>query len=134
MIIEGILLNAIVGSVLPVVSDAIGSVIQRLTGGAGALPKNVDDVIKLQQAEIDHLKALQEMDAPGSTPISPWVANLRAAMRPALCVTGFLCALGVSFIPGISPDTIDYVQMIGTVTTTYIFGERFILGRKGLKQ
>jgi len=76
-----ILLTTLLPALVPAVSDGIRGVVSRLTGGAGAKPQNIDEVIKLMAAETEKLKALAQLDTPTGT-ISVWVGNIRALQRP----------------------------------------------------
>lgn len=130
MIFEGALVSAAVSAIIPAATDWISAIVNRFTGGAGALPKNVDELIKIRLSEIEHLKALVDLDKPYGE-ISSWVADLRAAFRPCIAIFSFIGAIIVNFIPEISTDARDYVFMIASSTTAYLYGERMYMGLKG---
>ena len=74
------ILSLVVPALIPALADGIRGVFGRITGGAGAMPQNMDERIKLMAAENERLKALAELDKP-TEKISPWVADLRASFR-----------------------------------------------------
>lgn len=127
---EPVIVSSILGALLPVASDAIGSIVQRLTGGAGGLSKNVDDVVKLKSADMEFLKAMAELDKPAPN-VSVWVADLRGSFRPIIAITAFIGGIITLFDPGIPEHVSDNIFQLATMTTTYLFGERFMMGIKG---
>lgn len=130
MVLEGALISAAVSAIIPAATDWISAIVNRLTGGAGALPKNVDELVKIRLSEIEHLKALVELDKPYGE-ISRWVADLRSAFRPCIAIFSFIGAVVINFIPGIPEASRDYAFMIASTTTAYLYGERMYLGLKG---
>jgi hypothetical protein len=74
------LLGLLIPALIPVVSDGLRGAFTWMTKGKGAEPANVDEVVKLMEADTNRLKALAELDHPEGT-ISPWVADLRASFR-----------------------------------------------------
>ena len=73
-------LALILPALIPVLSDGLRGVINRLTGGAGANPANVKEAIELLQAQAAHARAMAELDRPAGN-ISRWVSDLRASFR-----------------------------------------------------
>src|SRR3990172_1602583 len=74
------ILSLVVPALIPALADGLRGVFNRLTGGAGAKPQNVEEQIKLMAAENERLKAVAELDKPAEN-ISTWVADLRASFR-----------------------------------------------------
>lgn len=75
-----LLLTTVLPALLPAAVDGVRGIFTKMTGGAGAQPANVREVIELGRLEIDKLRALADLDRPASN-ISQWVADLRAAAR-----------------------------------------------------
>lgn len=112
---------AIGAALLPVLSDGVRGLFNKFTGGAGAKPANVEEVITLMKAETDRLTALAAID--NAEGVSTWVANVRALQRPvvSLCIiSGYVAA--VMFV-----DDNDIVNGLGgyaQMVTFYLFGDR----------
>lgn len=114
-------LEIVLPALIPVVTDAIRGVINRFSGGAGALPANVGEVIQLMQADTARLQALADIDRAGD--ISRWVANFRAIIRPGSAVaiiSAYLLAIAIKADPEIIAGLQDYAGMV----TFYFFGDR----------
>lgn len=105
---------------MPVGIEGIKQFIAKVSGGVRAT--TVDEQIKLDQNEIERLKALAALDNPGGVP-SQWVIDLRASSR----YIGALVTIGVGlttlYIP--MPET---VQMIGLQAANIAFG--FLFGTR----
>lgn len=115
------ILESVIPALLPVMGDGIRAVFNRFTGGAGAKPANVNEVIALMTAETDRLKALAEIDAAGN--VSTWVANIRALQRPVavmLIILGYLYSVAAAAPEHVVADMATYAQMV----TFYLFGDR----------
>jgi len=106
----------------PVISDVIRGVVGRFTGGAGAQPQNVDEAIKLMQAEAEKLKALADLDRPTGN-ISQWVADLRASFRYVAGGVVILAAVSTLVIE-VTPDVGDLVWQSANSVWAFLFGDR----------
>lgn len=118
------ILATVLPALIPAASDGIRSVINRVTGGAGAKPANVREAIELMAADTERLKVLAQLDAAGN--ISPWVANLRAMQRPALAT--WILAAYVAVLLGAgdaAASTVDQLQQLAGMVVFYLFGDRF---------
>ena len=128
------LLTLLLPAVLPAVMDGLRSLIGRFTGGAGARPQNVDEAIKLKQADIDMLKALAELDKPAGD-ISRWVADLRASFRYLAAAAIILGTLGLAALDAaggivVSPEILSgLLDMMGSVWA-FMFGDRLYFAMK----
>lgn len=115
--------TAIISALAPAVIDGIRSVIAKYTGTAGAAPQNLDEVIRLMEAENARFKLIAELDKPTDN-ISSWVANLRSSFR---YIAAILIILGTmaGFVENAEPML---------AVTSFLFGERFLLKFKSAIQ
>lgn|SRR3990167_263559 len=132
------LLPSLGASLVPVIADGFRSFIGWATGASGAQPQNVDEAIRLMQAQSDNLKVIAQLDTPVGN-IAPWVANLRASFRyisAAVIIAPFpLILTYVTVYP--TPDAIDLfnfysMNLVGPVFS-FMFGSRLLLQLKGGK-
>lgn len=116
------ILSLVVPALIPAVADGLRGVFNKLTGGAGAKPANVEEQIKLMAAENERLKALAELDKP-SEKISPWVADLRASFR---YVAGGLIILGAISTLFFNADLLvqDAIWNLAGSVFAFLFGDR----------
>jgi hypothetical protein len=117
------ILTALIPALLPAAADGLRGIFSRLTGGAGARPQNVGELIQVMHADTERLQAVAALDSPGG--ISQWVANIRALQRPAavvLVLAAYIYALAASdHLPAATLEGIaQYAQMV----TFYLFGDR----------
>jgi hypothetical protein len=127
------LLTLLLPALLPVFSDGVRGLINRLTGGAGAQPANVEEAIKLMGAETEKLKALAELDKPAGD-ISRWVTDLRASFRYLAAALIIIGTFGLTVAPSIGmPVDIEVLDtawnMMGSVFA-FMFGDRMYMGLK----
>lgn len=114
------IIETIVGALVPVGAEAVKQLITKFTGGVK--PATIAEQIQLDQSEIDRLKALAALDNPGGTP-SQWVIDLRASSR-------YIGALGVIAV-GISSVfmTLDAnIKQIALEAANIAFG--FLFGSR----
>lgn len=116
----------ILPALVPVLSDAIRGIVARLTGGAGAVPQNIDEKIRLMAAEVERIKALAALDAPSEN-ISTWVADLRGSFR-YLAVSGIVLATLGGVFAGIDPVALGMLLDMTGASMSFIIGERMYLG------
>ena len=126
MILESLLASVVAPAAMDLVKDLFGSV-GRWIGGVSP-----EDQIKIDQSNIDKMKALAELDNPHGTP-SQWVVDLRASFRyiaaPVIILVGsVLIAYGA--IEG-NADIVGMGSSLATMPFGFIFGERMWLGFKG---
>lgn len=129
------LLPTLISALVPVGADGIRSIFNWLTGGAGAQPTNVEEAVKLMEAETNRLKVVAELDKPVGNP-SQWVIDLRASFRyigAGLAIAPLpLIAAWAFYDP--SPAHFEMLQFYaGAVAGPpwgFIFGERMKLHLK----
>ena len=127
------LLSLLIPSLIPTIADALRGIVGKFTGGAGAAPQNVDEAIKMMNAETAKMQALAALDAPG-TNISKWVADLRASTRYIIAILVVLNAVIVVYVPGMPENYVDLSTTLAGSVWAFLFGERMYLklstGRK----
>mgnify|MGYP001603952405 FL=1 len=121
------LLALLLPALVPVFTDAIRGVIGWFTGGSGAQPQNVEEAIKLMQAEVEKLKALALLDAPAGN-ISRWVADLRASFRYIAAGLILMATVAAIFAKGagVPLDTglVDAMLQLSGSVFSFMFGDR----------
>lgn len=114
------ILETIIGALVPVGVEGIKQLIGKFTGGVK--PITIDEQIKLDQSEINRIEALAKLDNPYGTP-SQWVVDLRASSRYLGALTVIVVGLSTLFLP------VDaYVQRIGLEAANIAFG--FLFGSR----
>lgn len=116
------ILETVVPALLPAAADGVRAIFNKLTGGAGAKPANVDEVVTLMEAETDRLKALAAIDSAAGN-VSAWVNNLRALQRPVavvMIISGYLGSIALSSDAAVIDNLAQYASMV----TFYLFGDR----------
>lgn len=118
--------TAIISALLPAGVEAIKS----LFGAASRkwVGLSVDDQIKLDNANVERLKALAALDNPVGTP-SQWVVDLRASFRYIACglfVGGGLATLLIPALQAYAPLGLE----AAVSASSFIFGERMVLSLK----
>jgi hypothetical protein len=114
------IIETIIGALVPVGIDGIKSLIGMFTGGVK--PLNVDDQIKLDQNEIAKLEAIAKLDNPYGVP-SQWVIDLRASSRYLGALFVIVVGIGTLFLP-VEPE----IQRIGIEAANIAFG--FLFGTR----
>ena len=114
------ILETLIGALVPVGIDGIKSLIGMFTGGVK--PLNVDDQIKLDQNEIAKLQAIASLDNPYGTP-SQWVVDLRASSRYLGALFVIVVGIATLFLP-VAPE----IQRIGIEAANIAFG--FLFGTR----
>lgn len=115
------LLETIVGALVPVGAEAVKQLVVRFTGGVK--PATIEEQIKLDQSDIERLKALAALDNPGGTP-SQWVIDVRASARyiGALAVIGV--GIGSVFVPDLAADVKKIALDAANIAFGFLFGSR----------
>jgi hypothetical protein len=127
----GSILSLILPALVPVFTDGVSSIINKLTGGIGGQPQNVQERIQLMEAEAQKLQALAALDNPSSGQPSQWIVDLRACFRYVI-ISAILIFTGiVVFNPTIVGTAVVsiFLDMTGACMS-FIIGERMYLGLK----
>jgi hypothetical protein len=114
------ILETIVGALVPVGIDGIKNLIGMFTGGVK--PVSVDEQIKLEQSEINKLQTLAQLDNPYGQP-SQWVVDLRASSRYLGALFVIVAGIGTLFL-SVTPE----IQRIGIEAANIAFG--FLFGTR----
>ena len=118
------LIESIVGALLPVVVESGKQLVTKWVGGVR--PTTIDEQIKLEQSEIARLEALAKLDTPVGTP-SQWVIDLRASARylGALVVIG----VGISTLYVPVEESIRALSLeAANIAFGFLFGSRIVSG------
>lgn len=125
------LTSLLVSTGLPILLDIIKS-----AGGAVSrkfLGLSVEDQIKLDNAQVERLKALAELDNPHGTP-SQWVVDLRGAFRYVAACGLIIGGVGLGAYGAFAND-VDFITIgveLAVAPFGFIFGERLVLSFKGV--
>jgi hypothetical protein len=122
--------SLILPALVPVVSDGVRGIIAKFTGGAGGQPQNVEERVKLMEAEAAKLQALAALDGVNGEP-SRWIINLRASFRYVIISAIMLFTGVIVFNPeivGVSVVAI-FLDMTGACMS-FVIGERMYLTLK----
>ena len=121
------LLETILASLVPVGIEGVKQVINKFTGSS--TPVSVDDQIKLQNADIERLKALAELDNPHGTP-SQWVIDLRASSRYVGALLVIIAGLVSIYTPNIPKEIVAVSLEAVGVVFGFLFGQRIVVNFK----
>ena len=119
------MLTALAAALAPAAVDAI----KGLFGAASRkwIGLSVDDQIKLQNADVERIKALAGLDNPYGTP-SQWVIDLRGSFRYIACAVIVIGGISTMFLaPALAPIGME----AASAASSFIFGERMLLSIKG---
>lgn len=119
---------AILTALLPAAGDLLKGFIGKFLGDKGAQPVNIDEVIKLKDADqrdkdadIRRLEALAKIDHADAVPL--WVNAVRAMQRPVV-VAVVLLAWCYGTVVGLPEVQMIIVADLASGVIFYLFGER----------
>jgi len=113
----------ILPAVIPSAVDGLKNLIGRFTGGVR--PTNVDEQIKLEQANVSRLEALSKLDNPFGNP-SQWVVDLRASFRYIFSGVVIVAAVLTLYTP-VDNEVRALALAWGSAAGSFIFGERMYM-------
>jgi len=116
------IIETAVAALLPAATDGVRALINRVTGGSGAKPANVEEAIRLADSQVERMKALAEIDKPADN-VSPWVNNIRALQRPVALAVVVLAYTGSLYI-AMPTDQAASIAELASIAVGYVFGER----------
>lgn len=117
------LLVTLISALLPVGVEGIKQVITTKLGGVKAT--TVDDQIRLDQNDIEKLKTIAILDAPGGTP-SQWVVDLRASSRYIGALSVIAVGIGSVFISNLDPAVKLICLDAANIAFGFLFGTRIV--------
>ena len=121
--IDPITLVALIG---PLIKSGGQALINKFAKGEQYKPANVDDAIKLMQAETEALKA-RILVADTNEPSYPWVAALVKLQRPVI-VYGTISGYMIMSLWGLgTPEAAKMVGELATIVIFWLFGERTLM-------
>jgi len=122
--------SLILPALVPAFSDGVRGIIAKFTGGAGGQPQNVEERVKLMEAEAAKLQALAALDGVNGEP-SKWIINLRASLRYIIISAIMLFTAIIVFNPEVVGAGVVavFLDMTGACMS-FVIGERMYLTLK----
>ena len=123
----GSVASLILPALVPAFSDGVRGIIAKFTGGAGGQPQNVEERVKLMEAEAAKLQALAALDGVNGEP-SKWIINLRASFRYVIISAIMIFTGIIVFTPDIVGASVVaiFLDMTGDCMS-FVIGERMYL-------
>ena len=123
----GSIASLILPALVPAFSDGVLGIIAKFTGGAGGQPQNVEERVKLMEAEAAKLQALAALDGVNGEP-SKWIINLRASFRYVIISAIMIFTGVIVFTPDIVGASVVaiFLDMTGACMS-FVIGERMYL-------
>lgn len=118
------IVETLIGALVPVAADGIRSLIQKFSGGVK--PINIDEQIKLDASDISKLEAIAKLDNPGGTP-SQWVIDLRASSRYIAAGVVIVGAIAAMFVP-VEVEVKKMSLEAANIVFGFLFGSRIVAG------
>lgn len=119
------IVETIVGALVPIGAEAIKQVVTKFSGGAK--PTSVAEIIQLDQAEVSKLEALAKLDNPYGSP-SQWVVDLRAASRYIGALSVIAAGIIAIFVPGLDAAIRTIALEAANIAFGFLFGTRITAG------
>jgi len=129
-----LLLPALLPAGVDIFKGLFGAVSRLITGETGAKPQNVEEAIKLMEADTARLKALADLDKPAAN-ISKWVADLRGSFRyigagVIILAGAFVIIYDVLTAGSVDAATYETVTTLMGSVFSFMFGDRVNLSLK----
>lgn len=116
------LIETILASLVPVAIEGVKQAGARFFGGVRAT--TVDEQIKLDNNEIEKIKALAELDKPVGAP-SQWVVDLRASARYLGALAVISIGVGSLFFP-VDKSVQALALEAANIAFGFLFGSRIV--------
>ena len=123
------ILSLIFPAVIPVLADGVRGIFAKFSGGAGGTPQNVDERIKLMEAETARLQALADIDKPSGEP-SKWVTDFRASFRYVAILLIWIATITAVFTSSVMPNITLMLLDLSGACMSFVIGERMYLTLK----
>lgn len=120
------ILETIIGALVPVGVEGIKQIINRFTGGVK--PTTIAEQIELEKIDISRIEALAKLDNPSGTP-SQWVIDLRASARYIGALFVIIVGIGTLFLN--VPTEIQRIAIeAANIAFGFLFGTRIVANLK----
>ena len=121
------IIESLIGALVPVGVEGIKQVMARFFGGVRAT--TIEDQIKIDTNEIEKIKALAALDTPIGTP-SQWVIDLRASARYVGALVVIFVGISSLYIP--IDKNIQVIAMeAANIAFGFLFGSRIVANLNG---
>ena len=120
------IIESIIGALVPVGVEGVKQVMTRFFGGVKAT--TVEDQLKLDNNEIEKIKALAELDKPVGQP-SQWVIDLRASARYIGALTVITVGLSTLYVP-VEAEVKVVALEAANIAFGFLFGSRILYNLK----
>ena len=120
------IVESIIGALVPVGIEGIKQAMTRFFGGVKAT--SIDDQIKLDNNEVEKIKALAELDKPIGQP-SQWVVDLRASARYIGALAVISVGISTLYVP-VEPEIKVIALEAANIAFGFLFGSRILAGFK----
>ena len=120
------IVESIIGALVPVGIEGIKQAMTRFFGGVKAT--SIEDQIKLDNSEVEKIKALAELDKPIGQP-SQWVVDLRASARYIGALTVIGVGISTLYVP-VEPEIKVVALEAANIAFGFLFGSRILAGFK----
>jgi hypothetical protein len=117
------IIESIIGALVPIGAEAVKQAAAKWFGGVRAT--TIDEQIKLDQNEIERIKAIAALDQPIGTP-SQWVIDLRASARYVGALAVIAVGISTMYITGISPQVQAMALEAANIAFGFLFGTRIV--------
>ena len=116
------LVESILGALVPVGVEGVKQLIARFVG---VRPTSIDDQIKLDNSEIERIKALAALDTPVGTP-SQWVVDLRASARYVGALVVIAAGISTFYVTGVPAEVQVLAIQAANIAFGFLFGTRLV--------
>lgn len=121
------IIETIVASLVPVAAESVKQLLVKFVGGVK--PTTVEDQIKLDQSDIEKLKAIAQLDTPIGEP-SQWVVDLRASARYIGALTVIFVGIGTLYVPEMPTLVQQTALEAANIAFGFLFGSRIVAAWK----
>ena len=116
------LVESILGALVPVGVEGVKQLIARFVG---VRPTSIDEQIKLDNSEIERIKALAALDTPVGTP-SQWVVDLRASARYVGALVVIAAGISTFYVTGVPQEVQVLALQAANIAFGFLFGTRLV--------
>jgi hypothetical protein len=121
------IVEAILSALVPVGIEGIKQFIANKTGAIKAT--TVEEQIRLDQNEIERIKAIAALDSPGGSP-SQWVVDLRASARYIGALSVIAVGIGSLFLSNLDKSVQTVALEAANIAFGFLFGSRIAINMR----